>query len=275
MSTMSPLQIKLLEMLKWFNQLCEQNEIRYYILGGTMLGAARHKGFIPWDDDIDVGLPRRDYEKLIQLMADNTYMPYILETPYSKQEDYCYPFSKIYDTRTTLIENKRIEVIRGVYIDVFPLDGLGENFEECKKNYAPINKKYNLLLGIVGGVRSGRKWYKNLAIIAARCVPSNILNGKKIMIQLDKMCAERDYETSTWICNDMGAWRLKEAMPRIIMGKPTKYQFEDTFVYGPEDYDSYLTHLYGDWRKLPPKEKQVTHHDFVECNLHQSYMDIE
>lgn len=271
MSELSPLQARLLEMLKWFHQLCEKNDIRYFVLGGTMLGAARHKGFIPWDDDIDVGLPRKDYEKLARLMANDDFLPYILETPYSKAKDYCFSYSKIYDTRTTLVENRRTEVVRGVFIDVFPLDGLGESYEECETNYAPINKKYDLLLTTVGGIRKGRSWYKNLAVIAARCVPHCLLDGKKLMIQLDKMCAKIDYDTSAWICNDMGAWRLKEAVPRSIMGKPTKYQFEDTFVYGAEDFDGYLTHLYGDWRRLPPKEKQITHHDFVSLDMNKPY----
>ena len=271
MNKLSPLQKKLLEMLHWFHQFCETNGIRYFVLGGTMLGAARHHGFIPWDDDIDVGLPRRDYEKLAHLMVNSDSSPYTLETPRSEEKDYCYSYSKIYDTRTTLIEKKRTNVTRGVFMDVFPLDGLGESYEECKANYAPINKKYNLLLASVGGVRKGRSLYKNLMVIAARCIPQCILNGKKLMIQLDELCAKIDYDTSTWICNDMGAWRLKEAMPRAIMGTPTVYQFENISVYGAEHYDEYLTHLYGDWRKLPPVEKRITHHDFISLDLHKPY----
>ena len=270
-SKLSPLQSRLIIMMEWFHRFCIENQLTYYVLGGTMLGAARHEGFIPWDDDIDVGLPRRDYEKLAELMNAHSCLPYLLETPYSKAPDYCYPYSKIYDTRTTLIENRRKKVVRGVFIDVFPLDGLGNNKEECKANYNPINKKYNLLLSLVGGIRKGRSLYKNIAVIMARLIPSFIISDKKVMIDLDNICASHEYEKCTWICNDLGAWRLKEAMPKNIFGQPTLYPFEDISVYGPEDADAYLTHLYGDWRQLPPVEKRITHHDFVELDLEKPY----
>lgn len=269
---LSPLQIHLVTMMEWFHRFCVDNYLTYYVLGGTMLGAARHSGFIPWDDDIDVGLPRKDYEKLLELMNTDSYLPYLLETPYSKAPEYSYPYSKIYDTRTTLIENRRKKVIRGVYIDVFPLDGLGNSEEECKKNYEPINKKYNLLLSLVGGIRRGRSLYKNVAVIMARLIPPFIISDKKVMSDLDKLCASHEFEKCTWICNDLGAWRLKEAMPKSILGQPTLYPFEGIKVYGAENADAYLTHLYGDWRQLPPKEKRKTHHDFVELDLEKPYL---
>lgn len=272
-TTLSPLQETLLNMMKWFHSFCVKNHIRYYVLGGTMLGAARHKGFIPWDDDIDVGIPRKDYDKLAELMSEQDCGPYLIETPYSDSLEYCFPYTKIYDTRTTLIENRRMKVVRGAFIDVFPLDGLGNSAEECKANYEQINKKYDLHLSLVGGVRKGRKWYKNLAVIIARCIPSFIINDKKIMADLDRLCASFDYDSMSWICNDLGAWRIKEAMPKSVMGEPTLYQFEDTKVFGASDYNAYLTYLYGDWKQLPPQEKQVTHHDFVYLDLNKSYFN--
>ena len=272
-NALTPLQRTLLEMMKWFHSFCIENHLRYFVLGGTMLGAARHKGFIPWDDDIDVGLPRKDYMKLNELMSKHDCCPFVIETPYSKSLDYTFPYSKIYDTRTTLIENRRKKVIRGVFIDVFPLDGLGNNEEECKSNYEQINRKYNLLLSLVGAVRKGRAWYKNIAVIIARFIPHFMIDYKKIMLELDKLCASIDYDSSLWICNDLGAWRLKEAMPKSIMGEPVVYKFEDTEVLGAADYDGYLTHLYGDWRILPPKEKQITHHDFLYLDLTCSYLN--
>ncbi len=270
---LTPLQEKLLKMMKWFHAVCEENHLRYYVLGGTMLGAARHKGFIPWDDDIDVGLPRKDYQRLAQIISSMDSGPYVIETPYSSNSDYCYPYTKIYDTTTTLAENRRKTIVRGIFLDVFPLDGLGETEKECLINYRPINRKYNYYLSLVCGYRKGRSWYKNLSIFLARCVPSFLADGKKIRIELDRLCASIDYDSSVWICNDLGAWRLKEAVPRSVMGEPTLYQFEDMQVYGAADYDAYLTHLYGNWRELPPLEKRITHHDFSYLDLEKSYTD--
>ena len=270
---MTELQNKLFNMFVWFHNICEQNNLRYYMLGGTMLGAVRHGGFIPWDDDIDVGMPRADYEKLEKLLSGRSGEKYLLETPNTEEKDYVYSFSKIYDTSTTLIENSRFKIKRGIYIDVFPLDGIGNSLEEAEKNYARVYKIHNLFLTRIAGIRKGRKWYKNLAVIASRIIPEFILNKNKLLKKLIKTCKKYDFDSCEWGGNLVGAWRFKEVMPNAIMGTPALYKFESGSFYGAEDADAYLTHLYGDWRKLPPKEKQVTHHDYVTCDLNKSYLE--
>lgn len=259
-------------MFVWFHELCKQNGLRYYMLGGTMLGAARHKGFIPWDDDIDVGMPRADYEKLEQILLAMHHERYAIETPRTEAEDYFYPFSKIYDTRTTLIENTRLKIKRGIYLDIFPLDGIGNSEEESKRNYRPIYWKYNLLLTRVTGIRESRSKLKNVAVRVARLIPEIILNNKKLLLSLERDCKEYDFDNCSWVGNLVGAWRFKEVMPVEYFGKPMLYEFEGQKMYGPERADEYLTAVYGDWRKLPPKEKQVSHHDYIELNLHKSYL---
>ena len=272
-TALSEMQLRLLEMFRWFHGFCEENGLRYYMLGGTMLGAVRHGGFIPWDDDIDVGMPRSDYEKLKKLFPDDGAGIYELETPESPAKEYCYPICKIYDTRTTLIENKRYPVKRGLFIDVFPLDGLCDSERQCAEAYAPIKRKYNLLLTKVCGIRKGRSFYKNAAVCLIRMLPDFMLNEKKLIKEIDDMCSRRDFDECAWGGNFLGAWGIKEIMPRSIMGTPVLYRFEDMQAYGAEDYDGYLTHLYNDWRKLPPAEKQVTHHDFAELDLARPYKD--
>ena len=122
---MNEMQSKLLDMMKWFHGYCEENGLRYYALGGTALGAVRHGGFIPWDDDLDVGMPRADYDRMISLCKNGTgNTRYRIEAP-GQNRDFIYPFCKAYDTETTLVENARIKAKRGVYIDIFPLDGIG------------------------------------------------------------------------------------------------------------------------------------------------------
>lgn len=267
------LKAKLLEMMKWFHHFCEENGLIYYALGGTMLGAVRHGGFIPWDDDIDVGMPRSDYEKLQTLLKTQKNSRYILESPYSENKDFTYPICKLYDTSTTLIEKRKKLIKRGVFIDIFPLDGLGNSKEECEKNFAPVKHKYDLILLKVTALRKGRSFIKNMMVLLFKLIPSFLFDDKKKIKELDLLCQKYDFNSCKWGGNLLGAWRLKEVMPVEILGKPKKYRFEDIEIYGAEDYNAYLTYLYGDWRKLPPKEKQVTHHDFVFLDTEKSYLD--
>ena len=264
---------KLLDMFQWFHSFCQENGLQYYAIGGTMLGAARHQGFIPWDDDIDVGMPREDYEKLAELMRQPCSDKYVLETPDSSKEDYFYPISKLYDTSTTLIEHTKHRIKRGVFIDIFPLDGIGDSREESERNYSKVKHQYNLLLARVSGIRKGRSFYKNLVVVALRLIPNFVLNDKKILKKLVNGCKEYSFSDCQWCGNLVGAWGLREVMPKEIIGQPTLYRFEHLEIYGVSDADKYLTHVYGDWRKLPPIEKQITHHDFVLLDLDKSYLE--
>ena len=264
------LKEKLVEILGWFHDFCVKNNLRYYAAGGTMLGAMRHQGFIPWDDDVDVCMPRSDYNKFIELMKENDNDKYELETPETLEKDYYYPFCKLYDTQTTLVENTKYKIKRGIYLDIFPLDGFGQTEEEARKNFNKTQKTYNLLLSKVAGIRKGRKFYKNIAVILFRLIP---INPKKILKKLVRQCAERDFDQYAFGGNPVGAWRFREIMPTAVMGQPKLYKFENIEIYGAQDADAYLTNLYGDWRQLPPEEKRVTHHDFIYIDLEKSYLE--
>jgi len=269
---LSDLQKLLLEMMKWFHELCRDNDLTYYALGGTMLGAVRHQGFIPWDDDVDVGMPRKDYEKFIEIMQTQEYHPYIIETAYSQDEAYCYPYAKVYNRTTTLVENMRVPLVRGVFLDIFPLDGIGNSEEESRRNYRSIKWLYNLLLTRTCSYRKDRGILKNTAISILSRVPVCIVDNKRLRRKIDQLCKAHSYDEHSWAGNLLGNYRFKEVMPKRILGIPTLYKFEDMSVYGAELYNDYLTRLYGNWRELPPKEKQKTGHDFLKLDLEKSYL---
>lgn len=267
------LKILLLEMLSWFHNFCMKNGLRYYALGGTMLGAVRHQGFIPWDDDIDVGMPREDYLRFAKLMRQHPHPRYLLETPDSENADFFYPIYKLYDTQTTLVENKRNRITRGIFLDIFPLDGAGESEDEARKFFQRIKYRRNLLLTLTTGFRRGRSLHKNVAVALMRLVPNWVIDKKKLLHSIDRISQEKPFDGCSWVGNMMGNWMERELMPRSVLGNPTVYSFENLTIYGAQEYDAYLTGLYGNWRELPPEEKRKTHHDFLWMDLEKSYLE--
>jgi len=276
-NNLSELQNKMLDMMKWFHEFCKQNNITYYAVGGTMLGAARHKGFIPWDDDIDVGVPRDDYNKILELAktVNSSCNGYIIESYLDGNKDFEYPYIKIYDISTTLVENKRKKPKRGIFIDVFPLDGIGETKEEAINNYGVIKTKLDLLAARNCAIRKGRSIFKNLSVIVMGLLPDCIMGSQKLIKEIENECTSRKFDECKFVGNLVGNWRYKEIMDRKYFGQAILYHFEDMQIYGVQDYDNYLTTLYKNWRELPPIEKQKSEHDFIELDLHKSYLNKE
>lgn len=274
-SHLTELQKRLLAMMKWFHQYCVDNSITYYMVGGTMLGAARHQGFIPWDDDVDISIPRRDYNRLLEISRklDGKSCPYVIESYLDGNDDFEYPFAKVYDTRTTLIENKRKQPKRGIYLDLFPLDGIGTSMEDARRNFRPICWNLNLLTARSCAVRDGRSGVKNMIVRAVGILPPFILNPQRLLRKIDRLCQQRDFDEYPYGGGLVGNWRWKELMLRSSFGKPVLYPFEDAEFFGIENYDDYLTHLYGDWRTPPPVEKRKSEHDFTDLDLDHSYLD--
>lgn len=261
MDELKQLQQCELAMFKAFHVYCVKHGIRYYALGGTVLGALRHKGFIPWDDDIDVGIPRDDYNLLLNSlnnkMIDNRYF---FETPISDNPNFCYPFSKLYDTQTTLIENVKNKLVRGVYLDIFPLDGLGDSKEEAHDNYKIIYRKLKLRDLRQNVIPKTISLHKKVILFVLQHLPEFIISEKKLSQEINEICQRIPFQTAVWGGNLVGAWKFKEVMPISVFGEPTLYDFEDTQMYLPEHAEQYLENQYGDWRKLPPEEKRFSHH---------------
>lgn len=268
---MTPLQKKLLEMLAWFHSFCTEHHLRYYILGGTVLGAVRHKGFIPWDDDVDIGMPVKDYKKFIHL-TQKLPDPYFVETPVSHGERFIYTFTKLYNTQTTLVENQDPPFKRGIYLDIFPLCGLGNTKKDAQKRLAFISKLRFVLMMRIMEIRKERKWYKNFLIYLVKKIPSVFLYNYFLKF-IHSYMLNYDFNDFNYVGNPVATWGIKEIMPREYFGTPTLYSFANISVYGPEKPDEYLTQLYGNWRELPPPEKQKSHHGFLYLNLEKSYLE--
>lgn len=266
------IRARLKDMIKWFHNFCKENNICYYALGGTLLGAMRHKGFIPWDDDVDLGLPRPDYNRLIELMK-NKKGRYILETPLDGASDFFYPFAKLYDTETTTIENNKYKTKRGLYLDIFPIDGIGCSEEEAKKNFKKFDLKFNFFVSRVNSIKKDRSKIKNIIILISNLIPDFIIDDRKLLLNICKECSKFDYENSAFCGNLVGAYHFKEIVPKEYFGKPTPMPFEDFEIYCVENADGYLTHIYGDWHKIPDEAHKKGHHDFWLVDINNSYLE--
>ena len=265
----NPLQQKLLEIFTWLVDFLHQHELRYYMIGGTMLGAVRHGGFIPWDDDIDIAMPRKDYEKLIALLK-NPVDHYVVESIKGEAADYVYSYAKLYDMNTSMTELARKNVKRGVFIDIFPLDGIGNTLEEGYKNYKKIDR-VNMLCAMCNCIyRKDRKWWKNCAVLVGRLLP---FSARNFSYKSDKLCAQHDFDEYEYVGNLMSTYRAREIMRKEIFGTPTLYDFEGIKAYGPEKYDEYLSILFKDWRQLPPEDKRHSAHDFIDLDLSKPYRE--
>lgn len=250
-----------------------EHSLHYYAIGGTTLGAARHKGFIPWDDDIDVGMPRPDYESFLQIFnKNNTNKRYVLESPYSEDPSFLYPFAKLYDTGTTLIEKTPLPLKRGIFIDIFPLDGAGESKEKSVKLVKRIKRLLILRNLRTISVTKERALYKNILLKSVQLIPGFIINNKELIKRIDSFCKTFDYNCSEFVGNLVGNAGFKEVIPKSYLGTPVQLQFENIKINCPEKTDFYLTHIYGDWRTPPPKEKQITHHSYY-LDLTKSYLE--
>lgn len=245
----------LLQIAKEFHQICVKHDIPYYMLGGTMLGTIRHKGFIPWDDDMDFGIPRKHYKRFcevaIQELSGRYKMLMVDNSAYA-----VLGIGKLSDSNTWLKEiySVKTEERLGVNIDVFPLDYTDSRTDLLSVNMrARILFKFQKLLFMNSENRSFVK-----RILARVCQYIFQISPTTIPHYIDRMMLGRNINP-TMLANIFGAWAMKETVSLEIMGTPTLYNFEDTEFYGPQNADAYLKQLYGNYMQLPPENKRHIH----------------
>lgn len=261
--TKRDIQERLLPMLKKFHEVCEEHHIRYYMNSGTMLGAIRHKGFIPWDDDVDLGLFREEYDRLLKLPASVWGEDYQL-AHFQNKKGYPYCFAKLYDKRTTVIEDGYVKYRGGVYLDIFPHDGAGNTEKTAHLRYWSNFARYWLLIYNLLEEKKAfpksilQKWAKSRSTYAWQK-------------RLDEALREKSCKDCRYVANFIGRHRTKEVFDKELFGTPVLYPFEDLMLYGPEKYDEYLTQLYGNYMELPSEEEQEANHPNSYVNLSEGF----
>lgn len=246
--------------LDYIHQVCEKIGVKYFLSYGTLLGAVRHKGFIPWDDDMDICLLRDDYEKLQNYLLENPDEKYELMS-YKNNLNYVYSFMKIKDKNTVLEEHAvRINSNMGVYIDIFPIDAYEEN-QIFKDKMTKLIKKNQLSSYTFDGVKNKNLGIKNI-IRYIFVVLFFIKDPTKYAKEIDELSKSRslgDYQKADFLVyKNMN----KNTVDKTLFEDLMLVDFEDRKYYIPKAYDEILKADYGDYMQLPPKEKRVSHHDF-------------
>ena len=261
-----PLQLRILDILIAVQKVCEEHELRYYIIAGTLLGAVRHKGFIPWDDDLDIAMPRKDYDLLMAHAKE--WMPEPFEiVAYETDKQYPLPFAKIQDASTTLIERMHLKYLGGIYIDVFPLDGMTSSKLKQRIHFAHyfLLKKIQYFL-YRDPYRHGHGPSCWIPLLCRK-----LYTLEEVQEKMKRMQKAYDYDTSELVVDhDDGR---KGIMPRKNLGVPTPILFENKIVMGVENPHEYLSTKYGDYMTIPPGPKQ-RQHNFHLLDLNKSYKEF-
>ncbi len=263
--TLEELKVIEFDILKMFDSFCAENNIRYFLAYGTLLGAVRYKKFIPWDDDVDVLVPREDYERLIKLFRDDDrYRLFAFE----KDKKYTFPFAKICDMTTRKIEpgyNSGIEL--GVDMDIFPLDAWDDDIEKAKKE-AKYIKRNMFCLGLSNlekpdSVNPIKRIVKGCLISVCKMFGSEYFVKRIIKKGNQKAQKGTNYQG----CKVWCVYGERGINPAEAFSDSIEMEFEGKMFPAPIGYDAYLTCLYGDYLPEPPKEKQKTHHSFKAYKL--------
>ena len=260
-----------MEIVKEVLRICEKHGLNYYMLGGTMLGAIRHKGFIPWDDDIDLGMPRDDYERFLEI-APQELAEHLKVVNYRNDPNYMYYITRILDTETTVIEERigNDNKYTHASIDIFPIDGTPNN-KLLRKIYYFRVMYHRALMSLcykdsIDRKRKRSKKEKILLWVMEHIPVNKLTTPYKQKCKIDKLLRKQKVQGSKYIGNIMGAYRTREIVPAEYYGEGAMYPFEDMQLRGLSMYEEYLTHTYGDYMQLPPEDSRKTH--FKILNIH-------
>ena len=249
-----------LGIIEYIHETCQKIGVKYFLAYGSLIGAVRHKGFIPWDDDMDICMLREDYEKLQDYLISNPDERYEVMS-YKNNLNYVYPFMKVQDNHTYLLEEDvRIDSNMGIYVDIFPVDGY-EDDADFKNKMTKLIKKRQLSCYTFKGITNTKSLLNSL-IRYVSVVIFYFTNTNKYVEQIDELAKSRavaDYEQVDYlIYKDMNkpVWK-REWLEQVIVGT-----FEGEEFMIPKHYHEILTSDYGDYMQLPPLEQRVSHHDF-------------
>lgn len=246
------------EILSKIDEICIKNNIEYFLIGGTLLGAIRHEGFIPWDDDIDIGMLRGDYDKFIELckkekvLGDNYYLQ-----SYETDENYYLPFAKVRKNKTTFAEKliKNLNTHKGIFVDIFPYDNVPKQKSFVQKLQAIIVRNINDAIDVKYGIYTLKS--RRRPVLVALFKIFSLKTLKKMETKISKLYNNKNTDYITCLSGTYDY--ITETLKREIIFPLKKVKFEKKEFNGLNDNDYFLTRQFGDYMKLPKEEDRKNH----------------
>ena len=261
--------------LRQYIAICKEHHLTYFCCGGTAIGAVRHQGMIPWDDDVDVFMPRPDYDRFIQIASQQLPEGLELVTPYNKK-DYHLFFAKLCDKHTTLQEEQDVPCVYGLYIDIFPIDGAPDDIEDARAMIRLFTKTKHKLeaisthvsfLAYLNLLEEPKEWgrfaRKTIGFFLRKWYRRHLLK------QLSDISYRYSYDSASLVAVYCGSYGPKEVFPKAWLQGTKTFLYEGMEVDLPTGYDEYLRQYYGDYMQLPPEEKRISHHMKTYYNLYE------
>lgn len=248
--TTREIQLSCLEVLKAFDGLCRAKNLTYFLSGGTLLGAIRHQGFIPWDDDVDVMMPRADYERLLGLKDARIYS--------AETGNYGRPWARMADESTCRSSEALFSGdTSGTYIDIFPIDGVPEGACAAKLFYRRI-RLYDMLwrTAMRNSIGKNERMRRLKRLASALLRP---IGPKPFARRMNRIAMSQGYGGKYRGVSMITHYGAREKMPAEVFDRAVEVDFEGLRLPAPCGYDTYLTRLYGDYMQLPPEHRRVTH----------------
>ncbi len=275
MVALTQLQQRELEMYKLVADICRNNGIKFYALGGTLLGAVRHQGFIPWDDDIDIAIPRPDYDRFVEI-AKKELPNYLVPKTYLDEKGDRHPMfiCIIKDTRTKIqLNHANVTENTSVWLDVFPLDAMPTNrvlriIHKYRLLYERMKIQFSMYEENVHQHRANRPIHERaLMRFREKTGFGSNWDTYELMCHIERTLRQYDYEHEKWLVNMFGAYKFREMFPKSWFGEGIDLPFEDTIVPCAIEYDKVLTQMYGDYMTLPPEEQRGQQHRMTVITL--------